>query len=143
MHIPKAEGGDDARGFDQEFYAQLGSESREPVIRNGIKQFVWRKIRARNEALDCLVMGLVALESLRLNLDEIAPLTVDDRPARAEGGSQSQPAPRYGPLPLSDPLLAEFTEGRYGVLDPRQQQGRKKSIWGVQEESGVDIWPVP
>jgi hypothetical protein len=89
VHVPGAHDGSDVRGFDKGFYAQLGAESRAPVIRGGIKRFVWKKTRARNEALDCLVMGPVALESLHMNLDDIALLTVDDRIAIAEGVSQS------------------------------------------------------
>jgi phage terminase large subunit GpA-like protein len=69
--------GSDAGGFSDEFFAQMEAEKREPIVERGLRHFRWVQVRERNEALDNLVMCLVALDSLKLNLvEEMNPIVV-------------------------------------------------------------------
>ena len=43
-------------------------------LKNGQKQRVWQKTRARNEALDLRVYALSAFVNLNANLDQLAKL---------------------------------------------------------------------
>lgn len=55
--------------FDDEYFAQLGAEKLVTEIRAGKPHQVWKKKRARNEALDCALLTLVAARlSGRLHL---------------------------------------------------------------------------
>ena len=66
IHLPQAEWCDD------EFADQLTSERRVLRYTKGVPVHVWRKIRARNEALDCWVYAHAALRLLRPNLPVMA-----------------------------------------------------------------------
>ena len=58
IHFPVAE------NFDPEFFEQLNSERRQVRKRMGQPYTIWVKIRARNEALDCLVGALAMRKAL-------------------------------------------------------------------------------
>ena len=71
------------RRYDEEYYAQLTAERAVTVYRKGIPHREWRKMRDRNEALDCRVYALAALRLLRPNLPVIAAKTgANDRPGK-------------------------------------------------------------
>lgn len=65
MHFPKA------YGYDQEFYEQLGAEKAIIEKKRGIIRRTWVKKRERNEALDCRVYSLAALDLLRPDWEAI------------------------------------------------------------------------
>jgi phage terminase large subunit GpA-like protein len=96
MHMPHADWADD------EFAAQLTSERLVTRFTKGVPKSEWRKIRARNEALDCAVYGLAALRLLHPDLALLAARL--RRPAEAPGDpaaprpTQRQPwiTPRAG-----------------------------------------------
>ncbi len=125
VHVPKEPEGGVASGFDSEFFAQLASESRQPRYRNGVKSFQWVQTRARNEALDCLVMCLSSLESLRINLDERGvgehtPLSQQEQSAANRPAWGAQPMRRdivYQPAGRPIGVEGESTSRphRYGV----------------------------
>jgi phage terminase large subunit GpA-like protein len=61
-------------GYDEEHYKQLGAEKRVKKLKkfdkndpHGYSQYSYKKIRSRNEALDCRVYGIAALEHLNPN----------------------------------------------------------------------------
>lgn len=57
---------------DEEFAAQLTSERLVTRFSKGMRVQVWKKIRPRNEALDCAVYATAALRLLHPDLDAIA-----------------------------------------------------------------------
>ena len=60
------------RGFNEEFFKQLTSEVLERTFEKGVVKMAWKKIRDRNEALDCAVYATAALEILSPNFDYLA-----------------------------------------------------------------------
>ena len=59
-------------GYDDEYFEQLTAEKAVLRVKNGQKQRVWQKTRARNEALDVRVYALSAFVNLNANLDQLA-----------------------------------------------------------------------
>lgn len=57
--------------FDEEFFKQLTAERRIEKYQRGQKTYVWKKVRARNEAWDLLVYNIAAFELLNPNLDAL------------------------------------------------------------------------
>ena len=67
VHFPKG-----AAGVDDEFFKQLTAEVYTAETKtNGEKVYAWKKIRERNEALDCAVYARAAIEALRLDFDKL------------------------------------------------------------------------
>ena len=60
------------RGFDEEYFKQLCSEVFERKFEKGAVKVGWKKIRDRNEALDCMVYATAALEILNPPLPMLA-----------------------------------------------------------------------
>lgn len=59
--------------YDDEYFAQLTAEARMPKYAHGVQVgTIYRKLRARNEALDLRVIGMAALAILNPNLPAIA-----------------------------------------------------------------------
>lgn len=58
-------------GCGDEYYKQLNSERRVLDLKHGVKRFIWKKIRDRNEALDTFVYALAAYEMAAPNLEYI------------------------------------------------------------------------
>ncbi len=58
VHIPHAD------WADEELAAQLTSERLVTRFTKGVPQTVWKKIRPRNEMLDCFILALAALRLL-------------------------------------------------------------------------------
>ena len=54
--------------LDDEYFEQLTSERRVERISKGVKRTEWKKIRARNEAWDCLQYLFGAYHILNVNL---------------------------------------------------------------------------
>lgn len=70
VHFPKSSDS----GCDDEYFAQLGAEKLENKFEQGRLKRRWKKIRERNEALDCLVYATAAVEILGLDLDTYAEM---------------------------------------------------------------------
>ena len=68
--------GNEAAGFNREFFEQLLSEKKELGKRMGLVVSRWVATRQRNEALDLTVMCMCALEMFRGTLDTIEPQVV-------------------------------------------------------------------
>jgi phage terminase large subunit GpA-like protein len=66
VHIPHAD------WADEELAAQLSSERLVTRFSKGVPLQVWKKVRPRNEALDCAIYGLGALRLLHPDLDLLA-----------------------------------------------------------------------
>lgn len=92
---------------DEEFFAQLCAEHREQRYNksNVATHSVWVQDRARNEALDCVVMALAALRLLNPNIRQMAatiaesPLPTAQQQAQAsrpQAQAQPQPQRRIG-----------------------------------------------
>lgn len=81
---------------DEELAAQLTSERLVLKWHKGMPEQVWKKLRPRNEGLDCFVYGLGALRLLNPKLDAMAATLA----AAASGGAgparSRAPAPRVG-----------------------------------------------
>jgi len=58
--------------YDEEYFEQLTAERPLTEYKNSIPRRVWRKVKARNEALDCRVYALAALRLLRPNFATLA-----------------------------------------------------------------------
>jgi len=54
--------------YDDEFFRQLTAEQRIEKYHKGYLKREWRKVRARNEALDCRVYALAAYALLNVNI---------------------------------------------------------------------------
>lgn len=67
VHFPMSD-----KMIDREFFAQITAEKRVKTYKNGFPVPVYKKTRRRNEALDCWVYAIAALEILRPNLKAIA-----------------------------------------------------------------------
>jgi phage terminase large subunit GpA-like protein len=67
IHFPL----DITHGCGDEYYKQLNSERRVLDLKHGVKRFIWKKIRDRNEALDTFVYALAAYEMAAPNLEYI------------------------------------------------------------------------
>ena len=76
------------RGFSENFFKQLTAEVLEKHFEKGVVKMAWKKIRERNEALDCAVYATAALELLSPNFDFLQEFY-------ANGGAlKQQAAPR-------------------------------------------------
>lgn len=64
----------ETRGFSETFFKQLTAEVFEVTFdqEKGTKKMAWKKIRERNEALDCAVYATAALELLNPNFEYLA-----------------------------------------------------------------------
>jgi phage terminase large subunit GpA-like protein len=71
--------------YPDEYFAQLTAEKRAVRYVKGHPVVQWIKTRARNEALDCAVYSLAALELLNANLDRLAD--------RMDAAEKPEPAP--------------------------------------------------
>jgi phage terminase large subunit GpA-like protein len=100
LHLPFADWADD------ELAAQLTAERLVMRFSKGVPIQVWKKFRARNEALDCYVYALGALRLLRPNLDDLARRL-------------SVPRSPQGPAPAPAKRPAWFAERRPGWLKRR------------------------
>lgn len=96
VHLPHADWCDD------EFAAQLTSERLVTKFHKGVPQSTWKKIRPRNEALDCSVYALGALRLLHPDLEAVARRL-------------SEP-PLQGPPKVSSPQRAWLGPRRSGWL---------------------------
>lgn len=59
-------------GFNEEFFQQLTAEVFEHKFEKGVIKSGWKKIRERNEALDCFVYATAAVEILNPNFEYLA-----------------------------------------------------------------------
>jgi phage terminase large subunit GpA-like protein len=60
------------RGFNENFFQQLTAEVFEQKFERGKMVTGWKKIRERNEALDCFVYATAAIEIVNPNFDALA-----------------------------------------------------------------------
>jgi phage terminase large subunit GpA-like protein len=60
------------RGFNENFFQQLTAEVFEQKFEKGAIKSSWKKIRERNEALDCFVYATAAVEMLNPNFEYLA-----------------------------------------------------------------------
>ena len=59
-------------GFNEEFFQQLTAEIFEQKFEKGVIKSSWKKIRERNEALDCFVYATAAIEMVNPNFEQLA-----------------------------------------------------------------------
>lgn len=85
------------RGFSEAFFKQLTAEVLEKKFEKGVVRMAWKKIRERNEALDCTVYATAALELLNPNFDYLAEIysssqaaTLTTKSHRRRGGTISK-----------------------------------------------------
>lgn len=76
------------RGFSENFFKQLTAEVLEKHFEKGVVKMAWKKIRERNEALDCAVYATAALELLNPNFEYLADFYQNG------GALKQQTAPR-------------------------------------------------
>lgn len=68
VHYPRQED----KGFNEEFFQQLTSEVFEQRLEKGVVKRGWKKLRERNEALDCAVYATAALELINPNFEHLS-----------------------------------------------------------------------
>lgn len=71
-HFPAPSGSADDDSYNEEYFAQLTSERLVRVMSRGRETYQWRKVRNRNEALDCRIYAMAALSIRKPNLEKIA-----------------------------------------------------------------------
>lgn len=108
IHFP------DLPPYDEEYFAQLTGESRRPKYDRGVLVgSIYKKNRARNEALDLRVYNLAALAILNPNFDklaegieqkaEVAKKEGEGGPAEEDGAKQDPPRDRNDPIKRESP----------------------------------------
>lgn len=117
VHIPLAE------WADEELTLQLTSEVLVTRFEKGARKEFWRKIRPRNEALDCYVMAYAAMKLLNAQLDRWAE--------RLRG------LPLRGTAPT--PRMAETPGPTSASARPPAPQRRRYSSY-LQRNSGGEGW---
>ncbi len=80
-----------ARDLDNDWFRQLTAEQKVRKQIKGQTVLYWKKIRARNEALDCAVYASAAFSSLNANLEKIA----QRREQQAEAAKQEPEPPEH------------------------------------------------
>jgi phage terminase large subunit GpA-like protein len=58
--------------YDDEYFRQLTAEQIVTRFSKGYRKREWKKVRARNEALDCRVYALATYALLNANINQIA-----------------------------------------------------------------------
>lgn len=79
------------RGFNETFFQQLTAEVYEQKFEKGKIQSSWKKIRERNEALDCAVYATAAMEVMNPPFDQL-------KEYYSKGGATEQTTHRTGTL---------------------------------------------
>lgn len=117
MHVPADR--------PESWHSQITAEKRVIISQQGRMKTQWKPIRARNEALDCRVYALAALEGSRKiqsrALAAALPTTAIDVPHLSEETGDS-PAPAIAPKPRPAP--------RPKTKSLIRKPGPKSSIWG-------------
>ena len=67
-HFPKSE------EYGEEFFKQLTAEKKVKKYRNGLVHWEYKKIRERNEALDCRVLARAAVNLVGMDLEKLSTL---------------------------------------------------------------------
>jgi phage terminase large subunit GpA-like protein len=98
VHIPSRD------WADEELAAQLTAERLVTKFNKGVPESFWKKVRTRNEMLDCAVLSLAALRLLNPKLEQWAEQLEARRREREEGGGAPEPKP---PAPSRRPWLGE------------------------------------
>jgi phage terminase large subunit GpA-like protein len=106
MHLPATD------WADEELAAQLTSERLVTTYTRGIRKVEWKKIRVRNEALDCVVLAYAAVRLLSPKLDlwmeQIQRVAASGSPTASPSGISApvrRPRPRrfaYSPYLMSE-----------------------------------------
>ena len=83
------------RGFNENFFQQLTAEIYEHKFEKGVIKTGWKKIRERNEALDCFVYATAAIEMINPNFEYLAEIyesgaTPPVAPAKRQRGTLSK-----------------------------------------------------
>jgi phage terminase large subunit GpA-like protein len=91
--------------FDSEYFRQLTAEQLVTRVRAGVTTMQWIKKYERNEALDCDVYSMAALDVLRPNLPRIAAgMSVRVERIKEEQEAAKVPEPKPAPKPPQNPL---------------------------------------
>ncbi|MCX2802251.1 phage terminase large subunit family protein [Microbulbifer thermotolerans] len=85
--------------IDREYCEQMTAEKRVPVRRNGRTVYTFKQMRPRNEALDCYVYALAALEILNPDFKALAAKLAPREPEPDESESLYYPQPQESPKP--------------------------------------------
>jgi phage terminase large subunit GpA-like protein len=84
--------------YDIEYFRQLTAEKIETKYKNGFPTKVWVKRRPRNEALDCRVYAMAALEARRVDLDR-AMASLKSRANKLANPPEPEPVIAGAPQP--------------------------------------------
>ncbi|MFL6437473.1 MAG: phage terminase large subunit family protein [Terriglobales bacterium] len=104
--------------YDREYFSQLTAEKLKTKYKNGFPTKYWEKTRPRNEALDCRVYAMAALDALKPNLPKIA----ESLAARANDLHKK-------PEPLVEKLSPLPPQARPTVTLPRRQNWVNSWRW--------------
>ncbi len=95
--------------YDEEFYLQLTAERAMTVYRKGIPRREWRKVRPRNEALDCRVYAMAALRLLKPKMGKFAAK------ARSGKGKGQEPETTATPKARSKKKTSRRPKKKYAL----------------------------
>ncbi|MEM9302508.1 MAG: phage terminase large subunit family protein [Pseudomonadota bacterium] len=104
-------------GLPAEYFEQLTAEQRQIRYVRGFKRYVWKKVRARNEALDCRVYAYAALQILNPVWAALTKHAEDE------------------PDPVPEPPLDVNSKQSVDVLQKqinRIQRGKRRSRFGAR-----------
>ena len=86
------------RSYEEEYFYQLTSEKAVQTYHKGVPKIVWRKVRNRNEALDCRVYAMAALKFLNPQMGVIGRKIEKkaNPPSSVKKGGRRRRRPRSG-----------------------------------------------
>ena len=107
--------------YDDEYFRQLAAEQIVTRFSKGFRKREWKKIRPRNEALDCRVYALAAYALLNANINQIANRhRQESRNGGAEAGAS---------LTSTEDQTTEATElGEWVALIPKSRKLLIRSV---------------
>lgn len=111
-HFPRSD------SYDAEYFKQLAAEKMITKATRGVKKRIWKKTRARNEALDCRVYALSALHILNPDFPRLAD---NLRKKIAAGIPEETPTPTEPETPKA-PITKEIRKQR----QPRRGRPTRK-----------------
>jgi phage terminase large subunit GpA-like protein len=106
------------RDVDDEWFKQLTAEKLMTKHVKGIPTRVWKKVRARNEALDCAVYAFAAYGSLNANLERIAQRIAHRMETQAEKAATKETSDPGNPGEIPVPATPRWPQRPRGGWSP-------------------------
>lgn len=112
------------RDMDDEWFKQLASEKKVTKRTKGNPVQVWKRVRARNEALDCAVYAVAAFASLNANLEKISRRR-DSKTSRVEQPDTAPPDGAAETVPAA-PQVPHVPQATVAIRETPAQRAMKQ-----------------